>query len=53
MIRKDLTAMMMMLALISSMIAGCNGSLNLMYAVWLLLGLSYAVAFGRERSMNE
>ena len=52
-IRKDLTAMMMMLALISSMIAGCNGSLNLMYAVWLLLGLSYAVAFGRERSMNE
>ena len=52
-IRKDLTAMMMMLALISSMMAGCNGSLNLMYAVWLLLGLSYAVAFGRERSMNE
>lgn len=46
-IRKDLTAMMMMLALISSMMAGCNGSLNLMYAVWLLLGLSYAVAFGR------
>ena len=52
-IRKDLTAMMMMLALISSMMAGCNGSLNLMYAVWLLLGLSYAVAFGRERTMNE
>lgn len=52
-IRKDLTAMMMMLALISSMMAGCNGSLNLMYAVWLLLGLSYAVAFGRERSKNE
>lgn len=52
-IRKDLTAMMMMLALISSMMAGCNGSLNLMYAVWLLLGLSYAVAFGRERFMNE
>ena len=52
-IRKDLTAMMMMLALISSMMAGCNGSLNLMYAVWLLLWLSYAVAFGRERSMNE
>lgn len=52
-IQKDLDAMGMVLALVSSLMAGCNGSLNLMYAVWLLLGLSYAVAFGRERSMNE
>ena len=29
------------IALIASMVAGCNGSLTLVYAVWILLALAY------------
>ena len=44
----ELTAMFIALALISSIMAGCNGSVNLLYAVYLLLGIGYAMIFGEE-----
>lgn len=52
---KKLASMFMALALISSLVAGCNGSLNLLYAVWILLGIAYTVALGKqkEKEANE
>ena len=34
---------MLFIAIISSLVAGANGSLNVSYVVWLLLGLGYAM----------
>lgn len=45
-------ALVMLMALVSSVVAGCNGSLTLIYCVWILLGLSYAICFGKEEK-NE
>lgn len=28
--------------------AGCNGSVNILYAVYLLLGIGYAMILGEE-----
>ena len=45
-------ALAMLMALVSSMVAGCNGDLTLVYCVWILLGLSYVICFGKEEK-NE
>ena len=54
--QKKLIAMFMSMALLSSLVAGCNGSVNLLYAIWILLGIGYAVAFGtpnQEKNSHE
>lgn len=43
-----LITMFIALALISSIMAGCNGSVNILYAVYLLLGIGYAMILGEE-----
>ena len=45
---KDILPLLMFLALSSSMAAGCNGNLNIIYSAWIILGLSYAVCFGKS-----
>ena len=40
-------SMFVAFALISSLVAGCNGSWDIIFGVWLLLGLSYAVVRGK------
>ncbi len=42
----DMQAMFIAFAIISLLVAGCNGSVNVLCAIWLLLGLGYAIAFG-------
>lgn len=49
------TLLCLFIATISSLVAGCNGSLNLIYAIWLLLPLVYIYLannkeFGDEKS---
>ena len=44
--------MFVVLALVSSVVAGCNGGVNILYAVWILLGVSYAIIFGRNEKGN-
>ena len=51
--QKKLVAMFMSFALLSSLVAGCNGSVNLVYAVWILLGLGYAIAFGNHTQEKD
>lgn len=38
------------LALLGTLIAGCNGSLNLLYTYWVVLAFAYAILFG---GMNQ
>ena len=47
---RNAEAMFIAFALISLLVAGCNGSLNVVYAVWILLGLGYAIVFGRKNN---
>lgn len=35
--------------ILSSLAAGCNGSVNLMYGVWIFLGLAYAAVYGDSK----
>ncbi|MDO4921929.1 MAG: O-antigen ligase family protein [Phascolarctobacterium sp.] len=37
---------MLSLILLSSLVAGCNGSVNLIYGIWIFLGLAYAAIYG-------
>ena len=45
-------ALAMLMALISVMVSGCNLGLSVFYCVWVLLGLGYAMVFGKEEK-NE
>lgn len=40
-------------AIVSSLVAGCNGSLNLIYGIWILLGLCFAMCFSKGRDAKE
>lgn len=35
------------LSLIGTLVAGCNGSLNLLYTYWVILAFSYAIIWGK------
>ena len=50
---RDGNGLIMMFALCSSLVAGCNGSLTMIYCVWVLLGLSYALCFGKSSEDDE
>lgn len=39
---------MMILALISVLVSGCNNDVNLVYGTYILLGLGYAMCFGKK-----
>lgn len=42
------------ISLIGSAVAGCNGSLSLLYAYWVILAFSYAMVDGiRKKNMSE
>lgn len=46
----------LLIALIASLVAGCNGSLTLIYAVWILLPIVYLVVFednSKKENFNE
>ncbi len=48
-----LETLTLIIMLISSLVAGCNGSINLIYGVWIPLGLGYAMCFGKEYDDKE
>ncbi|MDU5281702.1 MAG: hypothetical protein E6164_03920 [Dialister sp.] len=43
---------MLFIAIISSLVAGATGSLNVYFVVWLLLGLGYAMCWS-VKAKNE
>lgn len=52
----SLERLCLIFVLISSLVAACNGSIHLIYAVWIPLGLAYAMCFGKagnEKDINE
>lgn len=42
---------MLCVILLSSLIAGCNGSVNLIYGIWIFLGLAYAAIYGDSKEV--
>lgn len=48
-----LETLTLIIMIISSLVAGCNGSINLIYGVWIPLGLGYAMCFGKEYDDKE
>lgn len=56
--KKDypLERLCLIFVLITCLVAACNGSIHLIYAVWVPLGLAYAMCFGKassEKDINE
>ncbi len=39
--------------LITCLVAACNGSIHLIYAVWVPMGLAYAMCFGKDSSEKD
>lgn len=53
---RNFAACFMLLGVIAALVAGCNGSVRLVFGEWILLGVAFAVAFGRpgnERLSDE
>lgn len=51
---EQLKVMIVSISLIGSAVAGCNGSLTLLYAYWVILALSFAVVDGGSKEkMSE
>lgn len=42
-----------LLSLIGSLVAGCNGSLTLLYTYWVVLAFAYAILFEGEKSISR
>lgn len=42
-----------LLALIGTLVAGCNGSLTLLYTYWVVLAFAYAILFEGEKSISR
>lgn len=49
----DIERLTVVLAVVSCLVAGCNGSINLIYGYWILLGLGYAMCLGSEESVDD
>lgn len=47
---KQLQILMILLSLIATMVAGCNGTINVFYSVWILLGLGAAAVFNKTKN---
>lgn len=50
---KQVDILLILFALISSLIAGCNGSLNIIYGIWILLGLAFASVCSEKDKLNK
>lgn len=47
--QKQLRIMFILMAIIGTAVAGCNGSLNAFYTYWMVLPLGYAIKFGDNK----
>lgn len=43
---KSVINQLLFMIIVSLLVASCNGSINLIYGVWIFLGLAYAVVYG-------
>lgn len=50
---KQIDILMILFAIISSLVAGCNLSLNEFYSVWILLGLGFAIAYDEKERIYK
>lgn len=50
---KQIDILLILFALISSMVAGCNGSMNIIYSIWILLGIAFAAVYSEKYSLKN
>lgn len=50
---KQINVLLILFALISSMVAGCNGNVNTIYSVWILLGIAFAAVYSEKYSLKN
>lgn len=50
---KQIDILVILLALISCFVAGCNLSINLFYSIWVVLGIAYAIIYSEKDCLNS
>lgn len=50
---KNDNAKMLAVILVSALVSGCNGSVNVIYGIWIFLGLSFALIYDRRKSVKD
>lgn len=50
---KNINANMLAVILISILVSGCNGSINIIYSIWIFLGLSFAMMYNKKVNSNH
>lgn len=51
--KKNINILFLITALLGSLVAGMNGSLNVIYSSWIILGLSYAAVLEKKNEKRE
>lgn len=49
---KNIDAKMLAVILISILVSGCNGSVNIIYSIWIFLGISYAMVYDKKVNID-
>lgn len=50
---KQIDILLVLFSLISSLVVGCNGSLNVIYGTWILLGIAFAAVYSEKDKLNK
>ncbi|WP_455651431.1 hypothetical protein, partial [Phascolarctobacterium sp.] len=50
---KQIDVLLILFALTSSLVAGCNGSVTVIYGTWILLGIAFAAVYSEKYSLKN
>lgn len=50
---KQIDVLLILLSLIGSLVAGCNGSVTVIYGTWILLGIAFAVVYCEKDNFHN
>lgn len=50
---KQIDILLILFSLISSLVAGCNGSVTVIYGTWILLGIAFAAVYSEKDKLNK
>lgn len=49
----NIESKLLIVILIGTLVSGCNGSVNIIYSIWIFLGISFALIYGRGVPIND
>lgn len=50
---KQIDILLILFSLLSSLVAGCNGSVTVIYGTWILLGIAFATVYSEKDNLNK